>query len=100
LFWIDSGLAGVPLYVVPGWLVGLASGAVVLGWLYERSSSLAVVALAHTSVNVASGTRGGAGLIAAAVSAAVIATAVLVLRAEASRGLPTRPSPGTLSSDG
>ena len=87
LFWIDSGLAGMPLYVVPGWLVGLASGAVVLGWLYERSSSLAVVALAHTSVNMASASRGGAGLVAAVVSAAVIAAAVLVLRAEAARAV-------------
>ena len=87
LFWIDSGLAGMPLYVVPGWLVGLASGAVVLGWLYERSSSLAVVALAHTSVNMASASRGGAGLVAAVVSASVIAAAVLVLRAEAARAV-------------
>ena len=87
LFWIDSGLAGMPLYVVPGWLVGLASGAVVLGWLYERSSSLAVVALAHTSVNMASASRGGAGLVAAVVSASVIAAAVLMLRAEAARAV-------------
>ena len=49
LFWIASGLASTPLYVVPGWLLGLASGAVVLGWLYERSSSILVVALAHTA---------------------------------------------------
>ncbi len=68
LFWIASGLASTPLYVVPGWLLGLASGAVVLGWLYERSSSILVVALAHTAVNMVSGTRGGEGLVAAAVS--------------------------------
>jgi uncharacterized protein len=94
LFWIDSGLAGMPPYVVPGWLVGLASGAVVLGWLYERSGSLAVVALAHTSVNLASATQAGEGLVAAVVSAGVIAAAVLVLRAEASRDLRSRASPG------
>jgi len=82
LFWIDSGLADLPLYVVPGWLVGLASGAVVLGWLYERSGSVLVVAVAHTAVNMASGTRGGEGVVAAAVSAAVIVAAVLVLRAD------------------
>jgi uncharacterized protein len=82
LFWIDSGLADMPRYVVPGWLVGLASGAVVLGWLYERSGSVLVVALAHTAVNMASGTQGGEGVVAAAVSAAVIAAAVLVLRAD------------------
>jgi membrane protease YdiL (CAAX protease family) len=82
LFWIDSGLANMPPYLVPGWLVALASGAVVLGWLYERSGSLLVVALAHTAVNLASGTRGGEGLVAAAVSVAVIAAALIVLRAD------------------
>ncbi len=82
LFWIDSGLASMPLHVAPGWLLVLASGAVVLGWLYERSSSILVVALAHTAVNMASGTRGGEGLVAAAVSPAVIAAAVAVLRAD------------------
>ena len=82
LFWIDSGLASLPLYLVPGWLVGLASGAVVLGWLYERSGSLLVVALAHTAVDMASGTRGTEGLAAAVVSVAVIAAAMAVLAAD------------------
>jgi len=82
LFWIDSGLAGLPSYTVPGWLLGLACGAVVLGWLYERSGSLLVVAVAHTAVNVVSGTRGGEGVMAAVVSAAVIAAAMVVLAAD------------------
>ncbi len=79
LFWIDSGLADLSLAVVPGWLLGLTSGAVVLGWLYERSGSLLVVAVAHTAVNVASGTRGGTGLVAAGVSVGVIVAAMVVL---------------------
>jgi uncharacterized protein len=79
LFWIDSGLADLSPLVVPGWLLGLASGAVVLGWLYERSGSVLVVALAHTVINVVSGTRGGEGLVAAVVSAGVIAAAMIVL---------------------
>jgi membrane protease YdiL (CAAX protease family) len=83
----------MPLYVVPGWLVGLAAGAVVLGWLYERSGSLLVVALAHTAINMASGTRGGEGLVAAAVSAAVIAAAVIVLRVDRRERVRTRASP-------
>lgn len=91
LFWIDSGLAGLSPLVVPGWLLGLASGAVVLGWLYERSGSLLVVAVAHTAVNVASGSRGGEGLVAAVVSAVVIAAAVVVLAAGRRAVLP----PGT-----
>jgi membrane protease YdiL (CAAX protease family) len=88
LFWLDSGLADLPLLVVPGWLLGLASGAVVLGWLYERSGSVAVVAVAHSCVNLVSATHGGEGLPAAAVSALVIVAAVLVLRAEG----PQRPA--------
>lgn len=64
LFWIDSGLADLPLLVVPGWLLGLACGAVVLGWLYERS-----------------GTSGGKGVVGAAVSAAIVA-AMAVLAAD------------------
>ena len=70
------------MYVVPGWLVGFASSAVVLGWLYERSGSLLVVALAHSAVNMASGMRGTEGLAAAVVSATVIAAAVIVLRTD------------------
>lgn len=83
LFWLDSGLGSLPPAVVPGWLVGLASGAVVLGWLYERSGSVAVVALAHTTITMMSGTAGAEGMVAATVSAAVIVTAVALLRAEA-----------------
>jgi uncharacterized protein len=104
LFWIDSGLAGLPLYAVPGWLVGLASGAVVLGWMYERSGSVLVVALAHTSVNMASATRGSEGLIPAAVSVAVIAAAVVVLRTDRRGQAPTgrwpEPEPERLTTPG
>jgi membrane protease YdiL (CAAX protease family) len=82
LFWIDSGLADLSPFVVPGWLIGLASGAVVLGWLYERSGSLLVVALGHTAVTMSSGTRGGEGVVAVVISAAVIAAALAVLAAD------------------
>lgn len=82
LFWIDSGLADLPLVALPGWLLGLASGSVVLGWLYERSGSLLVAALAHTAVNIASGTRGSEGMVAAVVSVGVIAAAMAVLAAD------------------
>lgn len=94
LFWIDSGLAGLPAYVLPGWLLGLAAGAVVLGWLYDRSGSLLVVALAHTAVNMASGTRGGEGAVAAAVSAGVIAAAMAVLAADRRSASRTPTGPG------
>jgi membrane protease YdiL (CAAX protease family) len=84
-FWIDSGLADLPPAVIPGWLVGLASGTVVLGWLYERSGSLLAVALAHTAINMASGTRGTDGLIAGVVTTAFIFTAMFLLAHDSRR---------------
>ena len=71
----------------PGWLHGPASGAVCLGWLYERSGSVLVVALTHTCVNLASGSAEGEG----AVSAAVIAAAAGLLRSATTHG--SRPWP-------
>ena len=32
-FWIDTGMRNVNPLIIPGWIIGLASGAVVLGWL-------------------------------------------------------------------
>jgi membrane protease YdiL (CAAX protease family) len=47
-FWLDTGLRGLEPLVIPGWIVGLAAGAVVLGWLYDRArSSLLIVAIFH-----------------------------------------------------
>lgn len=81
LFWLSTGLGDLDLLTVPGWLVGLAAGTLVLGWLYEHArSSLLIVALFHTSLNMASATDGIAGLPAAATSAAVIAAAVVIVR--------------------
>ncbi len=80
-FWLDTGLADLPLAAVAGWIIGLAAGAVVLGWLYERAgSSLLIVALFHASLNMASATAGTAGLPAALTTTAVIAAAVVILR--------------------
>jgi membrane protease YdiL (CAAX protease family) len=36
-FWLDTGLRGFSPAMVPGFLLGMAAGAVVLGWLYERT---------------------------------------------------------------
>lgn len=81
-FWLDTGLTLEP-WVVPGWLIGLVAGAVVLGWLYDRArSSLFVVALFHTSLNVVSATPATEGIVAGVVSGVVIVWAVLILRRE------------------
>lgn len=81
LFWLPTGLGDLDPITVPGWLVGLAAGTLVLGWLSDRArSSVLVVALFHASLNMASATDGTAGLPAALASGAVIAAAVVLLR--------------------
>ncbi|HXV71356.1 MAG TPA: hypothetical protein VEB69_08145 [Acidimicrobiia bacterium] len=71
------------------------AGSVVLGWLYERArSSLLIVALFHTFLNVASTTPATEGLPAAITSAVVIVWAVLILRRERTPGLPRRGAKG------
>ena len=83
-FWIDSGMRGFPLVMIPGFLIGLTAGAVVLGWLYEQArSSLFVVALWHAVLNMVSATKGAEGFMAAAVTALVIFWAIRILRTQA-----------------
>lgn len=85
-FWIDSGMRGFDLLLIPGWIIGLASGAVVLGWLYERTnSSLLIVALFHALLNMGSATSATEGLPRIFVSVVVIAWAVVILRQEEAR---------------
>ncbi len=80
-FWLETGLADLSPPMVVGWVVGLAAGTVVLGWLYEGAgSSLLIVALFHASLNMASATEGTAGLSAALASAVVITAAVAIMR--------------------
>jgi hypothetical protein len=83
-FWIDSGLRGFPVLMVPGFLAGLTAGAAVLGWLSEHTGGgLVVVALFHAAINMGSATEGTEGFAAASVSAAVICWAVAILRRDA-----------------
>lgn len=82
-FWIDSGLRGFPPLLLPGWLLGLAAGAYVLGWLHDRADgSLFVVALWHALLNMGSATEGTQGWSAVLVTAAVIALAFAIGRYE------------------
>lgn len=78
-FWLETGLADLDLRTVPGWLIALPFGALVLGWLYERSGrSLLVVALFHAALNWASATEATAGLPAVVVSALVVVAACVI----------------------
>lgn len=92
-FWIDSGMRGFPLVMIPGFLVGLAAGAVVLGRLFEQArQSLVAVALWHGVLNMASATKGTEGVAAAAVTTVVIIWAIRILRAKHQSRPPTRPA--------
>lgn len=79
LFWIDSGMRGFAIAAFPGFVFSLACGAVVLGWLVERSRAVVVVALWHTMLNMATATDATESA-APFVSVAVIAMALLVAR--------------------
>ena len=96
-FWIDSGLRGFDPLLIPGWIIGLAAGAVVLGWLYEQArSSLLIVALFHALLNMASATPATEGFPAIVVTFAVIVWAVRILHGEAARH-PKEVEPGGLA---
>lgn len=89
VFWLDTGMRDLDWFIIPGWLIGLMAGAVVLGWLYEHArSSLLIVVIFHTALNMASATLATEGLPAAIASVAVIVWSILILRGEQPRGDP------------
>jgi deazaflavin-dependent oxidoreductase (nitroreductase family) len=74
------------LSIIPIFVVGLGSGAIVFGWLYERSGgSILIVALAHLSLNMATATQAGRGLPQALVTSVIVAWAVAIVIAELRR---------------
>jgi membrane protease YdiL (CAAX protease family) len=76
---IDTYRALGPM-IVPGFVLGIVSGSIVLAWIYNRSGgSVLAVALWHGSYNFASGTAGARGLIAAVVSTAVMIWAIVLV---------------------
>ncbi|MDP9234629.1 MAG: CPBP family intramembrane metalloprotease, partial [Actinomycetota bacterium] len=94
-FWLDTGMRGFSPLAIPGFLISIAAGALVLGWLYERANgSILVVAVWHAMLNMASATRGAGGIVAASVSAVVILWAVLIVRSEP-RGATAQPPVST-----
>jgi membrane protease YdiL (CAAX protease family) len=95
LFWIDSGFRDMSLLAFPGFALSLFAGAVVLGWLFDRSGSVVVVALWHSMLNMSTGTEGTSGA-AVVVSVLVVGIALVVVQVERratlppSRDVPTR----------
>jgi len=75
-----SGFNGMTLVMFP---LGLASGAIVLTWLYNRTGrSILAVALWHTLYNMAVATAGATDLIQGVVTAAVMVAAVILVTAD------------------
>lgn len=75
-----SGFTAMTLVMFP---LGLASGAIVLTWLYNRTGrSILAVALWHTLYNMAVATAGATDLIQGVVTAAVMVAAVILVIAE------------------
>jgi len=81
-----------------GMLLGLTCGAVVLTWLYNRTSSILLVIVWHGTYNVVGATQAATGVLAAVITTLImiqgIALVVLDLRARR-RGRPSVLGPGT-----
>jgi hypothetical protein len=64
---------------VPGFLIGLACGSILLAWLYESACcSVLIVAVWHGTYNITVATVGAGGTIAAVVSTAVMLGAAAI----------------------
>lgn len=75
-----SGFTAMTLVMFP---LGLASGAIVLTWLYNRTGrSILAVALWHTLYNMAVATTGATDLIQGVVTAVVMVAAVILVIAD------------------
>ncbi len=71
----DLGAIGIP-----GFIIGLACGSIVLAWLYESAaSSVLIVAVWHGTYNLTAATAGAHGTIAAVVSTGVMFIAALIV---------------------
>ena len=87
LFAILTTYRGFTPATLLGFGIGLACGAVVLGWLYNRTGSILAVALWHATYNVTAATDAAHGIIAAvSTTAVIIAAASLIIADVATHG--------------
>jgi membrane protease YdiL (CAAX protease family) len=85
LFWLLVSYRGFNPFVAAGFVVGLGAGSVVLAHVYERcGSSILAAAVWHGTYNLAVAT-GDDPVRSAAVTALVIAWAILIARSEGPR---------------
>ncbi len=101
LFAILDGYRGFTPLTLVGFVTGLASGAVVLGWLYNRTGSVLAVAVWHGTYNLASASAAATGVIAALSTTAVIIAAVVLVIADIRTGgrtlAPVAHTPGRMA---
>jgi CAAX protease family protein len=86
LFAIMEGYRGFTAGTLIGFFIGLASGAIVLGWLYNRTGSVLAVAVWHATYNLASASVAARGPAAALATTAVILAAVVLVVADLRTG--------------
>ena len=79
LFFLLKSYSDLGPVAVPGFLISLACGSIILAWLYESAaSSVLIAAVWHGTFNLASATDGAHGTVAAVVSTGVMAGAVVL----------------------
>jgi membrane protease YdiL (CAAX protease family) len=82
LFAILTTYRGFTPLTLVGFGIGLTCGAVVLGWLYNRTGSILAVAVWHATYNVTAATDAAHGMIAAVSTTAVIIAATILIIAD------------------
>jgi membrane protease YdiL (CAAX protease family) len=82
LFAVIATYRGFSVVTAVGFFFGMLCGAVVLGWLYNRTGSVPAVAVWHGLFNVASATIASHGTVAAIVTTIVMAQAVVLVVAD------------------
>jgi membrane protease YdiL (CAAX protease family) len=94
LFFILDSYRDFGVVIVPGFLIGLACGAIVLTAVYNSTGgSVLAAALWHTVYNLTSATAASKGAIAAVVSTGVIVWALALVVADLRARRRGRPSP-------
>jgi uncharacterized protein len=94
-FFLLHSYKGFSVEMLPVFVVGLTSGAIVWTWIYNRTGSVLAVAVWHGIYNVTGGTQGatsGSGAIAAVMWTFVVIHAMLLLALERRASRANRPS--------
>ena len=82
LFAIVSNFRSFDAVTLVGFFIGLLSGAIVLGWLYNKTGSVLAVAVWHATYNLTSATEAAHGLPAAISTNVVIVAAIVLVTAD------------------